>query len=89
MRTAHSEADMLAAAVDQIRAKVRMVVANDYRFAGLGLSTGEKIAVAMVLDRFDLVHECWGTMLEAVYRLNTEWTAAALHVQRNGWTEED
>ena len=51
----------------QIRAKVRMVEADEARFSVL--STGEKIAVAFVLDRYDLLQRVWGTMAEAVHRL--------------------
>lgn len=69
----------------QIRAKVRMVVADQNAFRVL--STGERIAVALVLDRYDLLDQVWGTMLEAVYRLGDEWTEAALRVQRNGWQD--
>jgi hypothetical protein len=69
----------------QIRAKVQMVVAKNSSF-GL-LSTGERIAVALVLDRQDLLTYAWGTMLEAVNRLGPEWTQAALRIQRNGWDE--
>ncbi len=47
--------------IEHIRAKVRMVVTDNASF-GL-LSSGEKIAVGLVLDRTDLVHE-WGSMLE-------------------------
>lgn len=71
-------------AVDQIRDKVRMVVRDESSFGVL--STGEKIAVALVLDRPDLV-KWWGTMLEAVERLGPTWTAAALRVQRDGWEQ--
>ena len=48
-------------------------------------STGEKIAVALVLDRKDLLDDVNGgyTMLEAIERLGTEWTRAALIVQRS------
>lgn len=74
-------------AVDQIRAKVRMVVADPRSFGVL--STGEKIAVAMVLDRRDLLAQCWGTMLEAADRLGPNCLRASLHVQRHGWTEDD
>jgi hypothetical protein len=69
----------------QIREKVRMVVRDEASFGVL--STGEKIAVAFVLDRPDLVKQAWGTMLEAVHRLGPEWTAAAWRVQRDGWQE--
>jgi hypothetical protein len=65
-----------------IRAKVRMVAADESLFGVL--STGERIAVALVLDRPDLV-KFWGTMLEAVNRLGPDWTRAALRVQRDGW----
>lgn len=48
------------------------------------LSTGEKIAVALVLDRVDLLAQVNGgyTMLEAVERLGPEWTQAATQAQR-------
>ncbi len=74
------------AAESQIRAKVRMV-AHDARSFGV-LSTGERIAVAMVLDRYDLLQDAWGSMLEAVHRLGPEWTEAALRVQRHGWLDQ-
>ena len=67
----------------QIRTKVRMVVADE---ADIGLlSTGERIAVAFVLNRPDLLEIHWGSMLESVERLGIDWTRAALRVQRNGW----
>jgi hypothetical protein len=69
----------------QIRAKVRAVVADERQFGVL--STGERIAVALVLDRYDLLQRAWGTIAEAVHRLGDEWTRAALRVQRNGWDE--
>jgi hypothetical protein len=74
------------AAEAQIRAKVRLVVQSGLSFATL--STGERIAVALVLDRHDLLHDVWGTMLEAVHRLGPEWTEAALRIQRHGWLDE-
>jgi hypothetical protein len=73
-------------AESQIRAKVQMV-ANDEPSFGT-LSTGERIAVAMVLDRYDLLQDAWGSMLEAVDRLGPDWTQAALRIQRHGWLEE-
>jgi hypothetical protein len=63
-----------------IRAKVRIVSADIDSF-----SSGEKIAVALVLDRFDLLTNHWGSILEAFDRLGEEWIHAALRVQRNGW----
>lgn len=75
----------MSTAEAHIRAKVRAVVANETQFGVL--STGERIAVALVLDRYDLLQCAWGTMAEAVHRLGEEWTRAALHVQRNGWNE--
>jgi hypothetical protein len=65
-----------------IRTKVCMVDYDESRF-GL-LSTGERIAVALVLDRPDLL-KFWGNMLDAVDRLGPEWTRAALRVRRDGW----
>jgi hypothetical protein len=52
------------------------------------LSTGERIAVALVSDRYDLVQHAWGSMLKAVHHLGPEWTQVALQVQRNGWLDE-
>ena len=67
--------------------KVQMV-AHDARSFGV-LSTGERIAVALVLDRYDLLQKTWGSMLEAVHRLGPEWTLAALRIQRQGWQDEE
>ena len=69
-----------------IRAKARMVVTDERSFGVL--STGERIAVAMVLDRYDLVQRAWGTMIEAAHRLGPQWIEAALRVQRHGWDDE-
>jgi hypothetical protein len=48
------------------------------------LSTGEYIAVAMVLDKPEWLKEVRGkyTMLEAIERLGDEWTRAAIVVQK-------
>ncbi len=70
-----------------IRNKVQMVVHDALSFGVL--STGERIAVALVLDRYDLVQETWGSMLEAIHRLGPEWTLAALRIQRQGWQDEE
>jgi hypothetical protein len=77
----------VADAEAQIRAKVRMVVADERQFGVL--STGERIAVALVLERYDLLQRAWGRMLESIHRLGPQWTEAALRVQRYGWDEED
>ena len=69
----------------QIRNKVRMVLAEEANFDLL--SCGERIAVALVLDRYDLLQRAWGTIAESVHRLGQEWTEAALRVQRNGWDD--
>jgi hypothetical protein len=74
------------AADAQIRAKVRLVTQGELAFGTL--STGERIAVALVLNRYDLLQDTWGSMLEAIHRLGPEWTQAALRVQRNGWLDE-
>jgi hypothetical protein len=68
---------------ERIRSIVRMVVADETRFGVL--STGERIAVALVLDRYDLLQRAWGTIAESIHRLGPDWTEAALRVQRNGW----
>ncbi len=70
--------------IAKIRNKIRMVAADEASFGML--STGERVAVAFVLDRFDLIHQ-WGTMLDGVDRLEPEWLRAAVYVQRNGWEE--
>ena len=77
----------MSAAETQILEKVQMV-AQDARSFGV-LSTGERIAVALVFDRQDLLQKAWGTMLEAVHRLGPEWTLAALRIQRDGWQNEE
>jgi len=69
---------------ERIRAMVKVVVADERTFSPL--STGERIAVALVLDRHDLLQRAWGSALEAVDRLGPVWTAAALRVQRHGWS---
>ena len=76
----------LDAATEQIRGHVRSFLANRARFGTL--STGERIAMAVVLDRYDLIQRVWGTVAEAIYRLGPVWTEAALRVQRNGWQED-
>jgi hypothetical protein len=45
-------------------------------------STGEQIPVALVLDRSELFPHGGYTMLKAVERLGSDWTRAALKVQR-------
>jgi hypothetical protein len=77
----------ILAAIKQIRAKVRTVVADGTQWSIL--STGEKIAVAMVLNRNDLLDRAYGSILECVDRLGRDWTTAALHVQREGGWEDD
>lgn len=64
----------------QILSKVQMVVADERLFSVL--SSGERIAVAVVLDRYDLLQRAWGTIAESINRLGPEWTLAALRVQR-------
>jgi hypothetical protein len=69
-------------AAETIMRLAETVARDESRFGVF--STGEKIAVALVLDRRDLLAEVNGgyTMLEAVERLAPEWTRAALQVQR-------
>jgi len=77
----------LTDAAAQIRRKVRMVLAEEQNFGVL--SSGERIAVALVLDRYDLLQEAWGTMLASLDRLGPLWTQAAFHVQRYGWQDDN
>lgn len=65
-----------------IRTKVRLVVDDETLFSVL--SRGERIAVALVLDRYDLLQRAWGSIAESTHRLGPEWTEAALRVQRSG-----
>lgn len=71
---------------EQARAEVeiaRRVGAVEQDESAIGVySTGEKLAVALVLDRKDWLDAWRYTMLEAVERLGTEWFRAALAVQR-------
>ena len=77
-------------AIDEVHARNRQRIAQCVRMVerdepSIGvLSTGEQIAVAVVLDRKDLLPEGY-TMVAAIDRLGRAWTDAALQVQRNGW----
>jgi hypothetical protein len=64
-----------------LKGKARMVLADE-RAIGV-LSTGERIAVAFILDRSDLFPHGY-SMLDAFNRLESEYTEAALRVQRAG-----
>jgi hypothetical protein len=64
-----------------LKGKARMVLADE-RTVGV-LSTGERLAIALILDRPDLFPRGY-TMLDAFNRLEAEWTEAALRVQRAG-----
>jgi len=67
-----STAQKILALVECVRADERQI--------GV-LSTGEALAVALVLNRPDLMPVGY-TTLEAVERLGEDWTRAALVVQR-------
>jgi hypothetical protein len=75
----------LTQAIKQISAKVRMVKADPPSFGVL--STGEKCAVALVLNDIKLMR-WWGTALDCVDRIEGDWLRAAIYVQRTGWEEE-
>lgn len=66
--------------VEQIIAEMVERVVKDERQIGV-LSTGETLAVALVLDRSDLMPGY--TMLEAANRVGPQWLEAALWVQRS------
>lgn len=59
---------------------VRAVKADPAYFGVL--STGQKCAVALVLDSPELI-AWWGTALDCVDRLDQGWFHACLNVQRN------
>ncbi|MFC7521425.1 hypothetical protein ACFQS6_17760 [Xanthomonas populi] len=49
---------------------------RDAERGGFGvLSTGEKLAVALVLNRFDWLTQMGYTIAEAIERIGTSWTA--------------
>lgn len=66
--------------VEQIRELVA-AVEHDEPHIGV-LSTGEAIAVALVLDRPDLLPSSYRRILNAVDRLGEDWLQAAIAVQR-------
>lgn len=67
--------------VDTIR---RLVAAVEHDEPHIGvLSTGEAIAVALVLDRPDLLPGSYRRILDAVDRLGDDWLQAAIAVQRS------
>ena len=81
-----SHFDLIDDAEAHIRRNVQSVVMDEHNFGVL--SSGEKLAVALVLNRYDLLERAWGTMLAALDRLRSpEWTKAALRVQRLGWED--
>lgn len=76
----HDPTLMLAERIGQM---ARMVANNPDRIGVL--STGEQIAVALVLDRVDLLRGSGRTILQLVARLGPEWTEAAKLAQDEGW----
>jgi hypothetical protein len=79
---------MAYASIVEIIERMSQRVAEDESRIGV-YSTGEFIAVCMVLDRYDLLKAAHYTMLEAVERLGEEWLAAAKEVQRSKWVDDD
>lgn len=68
--------------IDQVlKGKARMVLADE-RAIGV-LSTGERVLIALILDRADLLPRDY-TMLDAFDRLGPELAEAAVRVQRAG-----
>ncbi len=64
--------------VEDILRKTEIVEKDPQRIGVF--STGERIAVALVLNQQDLLD--YGTILESVERLGEEWFRAALMAQR-------
>jgi hypothetical protein len=52
-------------------------------------STGEKVAVALVLDRADWLAEMQYTLAEAIERSGQDWVSVVPHVARQLADEED
>ena len=52
-------------------------------------STGEKVAVALVLDRADWLAEMQYTLAEAIERSGQDWVSVIPHVARQLADEED
>ncbi len=52
-------------------------------------STGEKVAVALVLNRADWLAECGYTIAEAIERSGQEWVAIIPQIARKLADEED
>jgi len=76
----HIEYEELDETKRKIMRLVGSVKADETSFGPL--STGEKIAVALVMDRTDWLRD-YGTILQAVDRLGEKWLDAALAVQRD------
>lgn len=74
-------ADIFEIAADITRRAMAVQADEDRLWAW---STGEKLAVALVLDRADLLAKINGgySMLEAIERLGPDWSRAALAAQR-------
>jgi hypothetical protein len=62
-------------------AELVRAVARDERHLGV-LSTGERCAVVLVLDRPDLARQYYGTLLECADRVGPECLQACLILQR-------
>lgn len=77
-----SGADFRTDIARRLRAMCRAVEADP---AHIGvLSTGERCAVALILDKPELL--CRGdTMLYAADRVGQDWLPICLQVQRDGW----
>lgn len=69
----------------RLRAMVR-AVERDPPHIGV-LSTGERCAVALILDKPGLLSR-GDTMLYAARRVGDDWLEACYQVQRDGWREE-
>ena len=73
--------EVMSVELEQRIAAMVALVEKDAKRIGV-FSTGEQIAIALVLDRAELFPHGGYTMLEAVERLGSDWIRAALRVQR-------
>jgi len=70
---------MSEAVFRELFAKARAVKAGGRDAFGV-LSTGEQLAVALVLDRADWITECGYTLVDAIQRIGPVWLAELPYV---------
>lgn len=74
--------------VGQRIASMCRIVERDEPQIGV-FSMGERIAVALVLNRPDLLPKAFDELIPAIDRLGADWLAAAIRVHRAGWRNDE